>query len=517
MTKQILAIANCRVSTPEQEENGSLGRQAKAVLDAATSLGAVIPDDGQWSGSVSSKAGTNVNRKDLLEMLAFCKQNKAVKFAIFDEYDRFMRSVNEGPYFEVLFQELGVKVWYASESDAFNGDDAMAKFMRSMSAFKAEGSNEERQHKSIVGDVAAIKLGKYPFPPKAGYKKGVIAAVPDIDEVRGPALQSVLIRLANKLITPTDAVKELNKTAFVKGRALYKMDKFRIIATDPFYAGIIDMNKQVKARNERGLHDPLISLEQHEELKRIFDAKKKNQSGPRKNGNPKYPLSNMVSCDLCKDKSNGRYVGYDHGNGKSKTLVYEKYRCRGCARYMTRQELHTKVAKQFQASRISNDSLKDILEALNIVWRREEASLVLDAQRIKNKITVINNQIVDQVEAATNPSNASIKDNILAAITKKNEEVAELESELVELQHSTKLDKERFLKFAYEHIENMSSNFFELAPEYRTRCKQLIFPSGFYVDSNNKVYTPEISLLYRLASNKKDLSLTEKSFMVLRS
>ncbi len=64
MPKQILAITTCRVSTPEQELNNSLGRQAEAVKLAAKELGAVIPDDGQWSGSVSSKVGKNVDQSE---------------------------------------------------------------------------------------------------------------------------------------------------------------------------------------------------------------------------------------------------------------------------------------------------------------------------------------------------------------------------------------------------------------------------------------------------------------------
>ena len=38
MTKQILAIANCRVSSDEQLKNNSLSRQRKAVLAAAAAL-----------------------------------------------------------------------------------------------------------------------------------------------------------------------------------------------------------------------------------------------------------------------------------------------------------------------------------------------------------------------------------------------------------------------------------------------------------------------------------------------
>jgi len=60
---QIKAIVNGRVSTPEQLLNNSLSRQQEAVEIAAAKLGAVIPNDGRWSGNVSSKAGTNVKRK----------------------------------------------------------------------------------------------------------------------------------------------------------------------------------------------------------------------------------------------------------------------------------------------------------------------------------------------------------------------------------------------------------------------------------------------------------------------
>ena len=56
MPKQ-LAIALCRVSTPEQLENNSLNRQRDAVLKAAETLGVTIPDEYWLSGSVSSKRG----------------------------------------------------------------------------------------------------------------------------------------------------------------------------------------------------------------------------------------------------------------------------------------------------------------------------------------------------------------------------------------------------------------------------------------------------------------------------
>ncbi len=513
MPKQNLAIALCRVSSLEQLQSNSLSHQRDNVLRAADQLNVRIPDDGIWSGHVSSKKGVNYDRKDLKQMLEYCHKHPSVKYLIVQEVDRFMRSPDEQVYFQVRFmQEVGVKIWYA-DKPGLNNDDTLSGLMRYLEGFRAAGSNDERQRKSINGQTKALEEGRFPFAPKPGYKKGLRTGIQEIHEVRGPALKNVLLRLASRLITPSEAVVELNASAFVKSRALYKMDKFRKIATDPFYAGIVEIDKQVKMRNENGLHQALISKEQHRELVRIMDGKKKNQSGPRKNGNPKYPLSNHVSCDLCIDKRNGRYVGYDHGNGHS-NKIYEKYRCRACKRRITRDELHTQILKQFEAFSVSDEALKGLVDALNIVWKQKEGEAGQEAVRITRLIQNINTTIDQQVEAATDPSNLSIKEDILSAITKKKTEVIDLENQLETLSLQASNDKDRFLRFAFDFVENMGNRFLEISPENRLRCKQVLFPAGFYLDAKNKVHTPEISPFYRLISNKKDLSEPEKSLLV---
>lgn len=209
MTKQIQAITNCRVSSSEQELNGSLKRQSEAVDEAANKLGATIVE--RWSGSVSSKRGTNIDRPDIKEMIAYCKQNKQVKYLIVDEPDRFMRSVDEGIYFEVVFKQLGVKVWYASDP-ILNGDDLSAKLLKFSKYFSAEGSNDERIHKSVSGQETALKSGRYPFSPKPGYMKGMRTGIPEVHPVRGPALRDVLVKIAEHRVTPTQGLIELNKS-----------------------------------------------------------------------------------------------------------------------------------------------------------------------------------------------------------------------------------------------------------------------------------------------------------------
>jgi DNA invertase Pin-like site-specific DNA recombinase len=512
--EKILAIANCRVSSNEQLQNNSLARQEKSVYGAAARLNAEIVQ--VWSGSVSSKAGTNVKRKDLLDMLEACKKTKFIKYAIFDEYDRFMRSVNEGPYFEVLFQQAGVKVWYASESDAFNGDDAMAKFMRTMSAYKAEGSNEERQRKSINGQTAALRDGRYTFHPKAGYKKGKISGIHEVHPVRGRELQKILKRMYAGFVGPTDALIEFNKSDFTKDHAPYKMDKFRKIATDIYYAGYLEMNKQVKVSGVKGLHEPLITLEEHYRLVEIFDKKPKYQIGPKRKGNPMFPLNNLVEDVGCVElKNKGRLVGFVHTNGRYKK-TYEKYRCRSCGHYWHREEMHDKIIDLFHRYEMSPETQKSIIAALETVWQKDSENKISEERTMRRSIVELERYIEEKVESAIDDKNKDIKNDILKIIEKKKKELSTLKSQLIKLIKEESDDKREFMEFALSFIQDTGQHFLEptVSKERRLMCKQMLFPAGIFIDEKNKVYTPEISVFYRLATNKKDLSELEKSSMV---
>ncbi|MBA2279235.1 recombinase family protein [Candidatus Saccharibacteria bacterium] len=509
-----LAIALCRVSSTEQLENNSLNRQREVVLKAANELGVMIPDDCWWSGSVSSKRGTNVDRKDLNQMIVRCKKDKRIKYIIVDEPDRFMRSIDEAAFFEVTFRQLGVTVWYASDAELNKGDLA-AKLLKFTKYLSAEGSNEERQRKSINGQTKALQEGRYTFCPKPGYMRGDERGIHKPHPVRGQALRKVLLDIVTKRVTPTQGLINLNSSEFMRGHSLYKMDKFRKIATDIYYAGGVAIDKQVKVHNLNGLHEPLITLEQHHELLRIFGGKQKNQTGPRKNGNPKYPLNNIIHCDVCEGKQYNRIVGVDITNGKS-PKIYEKYRCRACKRALARGEMHDKITKQLRNNPITDAGVSDLTKALDIVWKRRESENQQEAVRLRHKLASLQESISQQVEAATDPENAAIKSDILTNIAKRKQEAEDIEDQLHRLTRKAEDDYERFLKFAFGFVGDTSQKFLDpLTPhENRLRFKQIVFPAGFRLDANKNVYTPEISELIRLAGNKKDLSITDKSHLV---
>lgn len=512
MHRRELAIANYRVSSDEQLLNNSLVRQEQSVTKAASELDVDIVR--YWSGSVSSKKGLNVDRRDLQEMLDECKRNTKIKYAIFDELDRFMRSMLEIGYFLVQFKQLGVRVVFASQPN-LKTDTAADTLLLMLEAFKAEGSNEERQRKSIAGQTTALKEGRYTFNPKPGYMKGDEPGVHKLHPLRAPALRQVLLDIVTKCVTPTQGLINLNRSEFMNGHAPYKMDKFRKIATDPYYAGGISIDKQVKVSNFNGLHEPLITIEQHEELVRIFNGKKKNQKGPRKNGNPKYPVNNSVHCDICEGKQYNRFVGVDITNGKS-PMLYEKYRCRSCKRTLTRDQMHEMITQQFRNNPITDEGVKKFAGALEIVWKRREGQNQQEVARLLHKQTALREKIKQQVEAATDPSNASIKEEILASIAGNKEEVEDIESQISQLNRKGEDDFQHFLRYAYGFAADMSEKFLDpnTSKENRERLKQMIFPADFRLDAQKNVYTPEISELIRLVGKKNEPSTCEDSLLV---
>ena len=512
-----LAITTCRVSSAEQLENNSLTRQQEAVLKCAKELGVVIPHDGQWSGSVSSKRGSNVYRKDLQEMLAYCKKHPKVKYLIIDEPDRFMRSIEEAFHFEVEFKKLGVQVWYASDKQ-LNSGDLMSKMMRFMKYFSAEGSNEERITKSISGGQMAIREGRLPSSPKVGYTKGTVAGVHAINPTLAIPLQRVLRKLASRLLSPTDALKELNAGEFGKHYAKFKMDRFRQVACEPYYAGIIDLKGRFNLRNENGLHEPLITKEEHEQILRVFNRNPKTQFGHRKNKNTVYPLSNKITCDNCfsADKKYPRFCSCPISNGKNRktTKFYEKYRCRGCSRYLDKADTHASFSVLLNSTIFPDSQIKQLKGKLIKTFNAKHVDKRAEIQRLEAVNVNLTKKIENQVDAVIDPKNEFIKDEIAKSIKRLQAEHKENESKVEDLRNQNDNDLQEFLDFAFAFLDDKGKHFFELSEVDMKRCKQLVFPAEIFVDKNKNVYTNEISAIFRGQSIEKDTEVSLKSNVV---
>ncbi len=520
----IWAITTCRVSTPEQKENHSLDNQAKSVLAAAEKLGAYIPPDGQWSGDASSKCGKNIHRKDIQEMLEYCKRHKRVKYLLVSSPDRFMRSIDEALHFEVEFRLIGVTVYYTDDPE-LNGANVATKLRKLMKYYEAEASNEERIRKGLETHKNALNEGRLPCCPKFGYKKTFTSGIHDVNDDCGVGalLGDILSRIASGVITPTEGMNEMNAGEYISNgkRKPFKMDKWKKIISDPYYAGYVVGSKQVKVVNPNGLHKPLITKEQHEKILEILRGRKSCHCAPRKNGNPHFPLSRIMLCEECHKAEialgntgrhdHSKFCGYTNNNGNGK--YYDKYECRKCHKRISREYAHEAVREHIANFDLTEDGRKRIIRQLEVVWKDEERNRKMTIVQLKQRMTNLNKQKEGQVEALCRCSDDEIKHELEGAIKRTRETLKKTEDELNELENSNDAEKQGFMEFALDFVDNLAKRFFDLSLDDMRKCELLMFPSGFMVGADEKVCTPETSPFYRGRTTKKDLPNTEKSLM----
>ena len=338
-------------------------------------------------------------------------------------------------------------------------------------------------------------------------------------------MRSILTRLSSGLLELTESLEEYNNSSYVKNgkHCGYKMDKWRNIVTDPYYAGVVEMNRQVKARNENGLHEAIITKEQHLKIVEIVKGRKKNQSGPRKNGNPDFPLNTITLCEECYKKelkagrtgrkNRGKFVGFKHGNGRT-NKVYKRYRCRICGRSILRDELHEEIKNFLSRLDFTEDGRKELKLVLNQVWKNEEENEINEALTLRNKITSLTRTKNELIDKLVNVSSDIVSQQIEVNIEQKVQEIDELKNKLDILETTKDDDRENFIQFALDFADNLVNHFFELTPNETKECKLLIFPDGFFVDSQNKVYTTKISPFYRLRETKKTPESVNSTLMV---
>lgn len=506
------AIALCRVSSDEQLKNNSLNRQNEAVRMTAERHNLEIIKT--WSGSASSKSGKNLRRKDLLEMMDFCKHNKCVKYVIVDEPDRFMRSVHEAGWYFVELEKLNVKVLFSDEK--MNNGDVLSKLLIEVGLITGEMSNEERAKKTKLGHEKAIRDGRYTFVPPLGYMRGKIRGVPEIDPVIGPLLKTQLLRIANKLVSPSVALRDFNQSVADAGlkRTQLKMDKWRRYCMNPFYCGVIELHKIVDGVCEKGLHEPLISRSQHESILEAFGCHPKNQKGPNSAGNPLYPFNQMVThvgCPHTKSRYD-KFVGVTVKNNQGKE--YEKYRCRGCYMTISREEMREKIKDILSSVELTRSGDIALRDALSEVFELEEGDIASKQAQLYSQRKNAKKEADNLMDAFVHAKEQSTRDYLEEKHNELASRVKKLERDIEDLGNFEALENRSFCAFALNYVNNLVHNVLSLPPKEMQLCKQLLFPDGFCMDENKNVYTTKISPLYRLETTKKDSSESSNSLMV---
>lgn len=87
----------------------------------------------------------------------------------------------------------------------------------------------------------------------------------------------------------------------------------------------------------------------------------------------------------------------------------------------------------------------------------------LNADSFKGKEA--SREISNHIDAMALPSNESIVDEIRNIVTDKKAELQTIERQVEELERASTIDKAKFLKFALNYVDGLSTRFFELPRE----------------------------------------------------
>lgn len=496
------AIALCRVSTSKQRLEGkSLEAQETRVYECADYLNAEIVK--LWSLDTSSRKGKNFNRPDLLEMLKYIKQNKAIKYVIVDEADRFMRSIDEAYFWKVQFKSYGATIAYANMPEITHEDDPMAVMREMMAMFQAEVSNHERITKTTDKMKARIQAGYYPGMVHQGYKKSEIKGLHIPREPQWSLLQSAMKKIIYDSYNLDEALIWLNNNNYkLQGGGPLDMWKLKRIIKEPFYAGVIKMSNWETVCNH-GLHKSMITFEEHEKLLQIANGKQKKFTVHKYN--PLFYASNIVECADCLAEGAhiSKLVGYEHHNNKPPRTrrYYQRYRCRGCNKNILKEKLHSGLDEIFDKTELIFDEDGLLIESLRKAWKTEISESYETIGRLNHKLALLNNEKDNLVR--TLGSNPDIADDIKSSINCIKHEINNTKDEIN--RHSKiEEDFDDFVKFAIDFTNNIKDNWWNIEnPHDRIRFKQLVYPNGLTVSRSGKVLTPTLSPIYRYKISKK--------------
>lgn len=437
------AVGYARVSTKAQakEDKVSLKEQKEAVKDF------IANHKWQFVGFFedAGKSGTKMDSRDQFQQMLEGARNGLFDVIVGWSTDRFARNAIEMTQLRDQLRKRGIQITSVNEPVEIIDprklqfeDRGMNGFMDYFMDFKAQEDNKTRTKRFEMGKMGKAKQGKIPCKTPYGYRKHIYF----VDGDRNKKIEEDIIVLEER-----EVVIEIFDLYDQKGYGMRRIAEhlnfrgilsptgkkwcystIKYILRNPTYVGAVRYgwrlakSKESRARLqaghkgilEPGKHEPIISREQFERVKKKMEIKSK--LGGRAVGS-KGLLSGIAKCGRC---GGGTYVtqyhhwfAYQQTKEKrtkyTKTLAYlcsnySSYGRSGCsARYvMAKDKLEGEVVKHIRKLANSNEareafiremkknnrekvskeieSLQDIVK--NLEARRQRQKLVYESGHI---------------------------------------------------------------------------------------------------------------------------------------
>lgn len=512
------AVAYVRVSDDSQIQGESLDTQRARIQAYADTNGIEIV---KWFGDEGKSAKTVKRRESMMEMLRYCSRQKGkVGYAIFYKLQRASRdAVSYYADFKSVLTGYGMAVRSATEHIE---DTPTGRYMEGVLVLGGQLDNEVKggtttdnmqsvarqgwwQHGYLVGyDLIRIKIGiKKKHTTLKRNRDATIVADLFNTFAKGGFTQADLKRMSKER-----GLRNFNGK-YLDDNGIYRM------LTQPAFAGYI-CSKHTGFEMYEGQHlkEAIISLETFQRVQDILNNSSRTRVGIKiQIANEMYPLKRFILCFNC---NKPLYASSPKtGGGKSHSPRYHCARpsCRGKVPSVKAETVNRQFGELLRDIQPEKSTLALYKEILNRTAMNQLDNLNRRLGTLRGALGSLDNERSTAMRRWNLGSMSDEdKDEIIANIetdkAEKRQQIAQLEEQQAVKQ--TQID------YAMNFMHDAYKLWGDADVTMRQRFQRAIFPEGVVLDTRTVQFgTTLISPLYRYAPNKKDLSVKEKSLLVI--
>ena len=507
------AVAYIRISSQKQVNNESPVTQRNAIQAYADAHDIEIVE---WFEDIA-RSGKDADRDGLQDLLKYCGRHRS-KIDHWIVYNMRRASRDTDSYsgqVRSILKALGISIRSATEAAV--DDTREGRFMENLLVALAQLDNEGKSDVTKDNMRALAMQGWWLGAPILGYN--MTKKKNDLGKLRSTIKPNAMAPVVKKVLerfSEGDMNKaELTRYAATVGlRSRYgktvSEDRIYKLLKHPGYAGFI-ANNHTSWELVPGRHEPIISRDTYNLNQTLLYGKRKRVGEVRQKLNPEFPLKGLLKCPHCK---NDLYGSSPRAGSGSRSPRYHCSRksCKGLYKSTKASVMHEDFIRTLQRIKPSEELLTLYKEVLVAEAARQLGGLNNKVKRQRDEL----DRIADSRLSAIKKFNADQltteeKTDLINALDEEKIAISE-ELQRLEAQQSI---READIAIALDVMRDIDKQWDIATPQSKQRFQSILFPRGVVYDyKNHRFGTSEMSPLYRVLSNKKDLPVPEKSFLV---
>lgn len=510
------AVAYVRISSMRQINNESPVTQRQAIQAYADAQGIEIVE---WFEDIAV-SGKNADRTGLQDLLKYCSKNKGkVQHWIVYNMKRASRDIDSySNHVGTILRALGITVRSATEPAV--DDTREGRFMETLLVALGQLDNEGKSDVTKDNMRNLALQGWWQHPPILGYE-----AVKKPNDVGKPrptlkpnAMASYVKQVLERFSEGSISKAELTRYAANIGlRSRYGKkvgeDSINRMLKHPVYAGYVADN-HTDWQLVEGQHEALISKDTYELNQTLIHGKNTRLGEVHQSLNPDYPLKGLVLCLHC-TKPLYASAPRTGAGGKSPRYHCSRSSCKGLSKSVKASVMHENFTAMLERIKPEDRLIELYKEVLITEAATQLGRLNGKIKRERNRLSSIADDRLSAIRKFNaDQLTAEEKTDLIAALDEEKLTITEGLQRLEKQQNIREAD----ISLALDTMRNIDQQWTAASPQSKQRFQSILFPRGVVYDSTSHRFgTKEISSLYRVIENKKDLPEPEKSFLVARA